>query len=96
MSSQAKQPFAIKDDIFTNISGTKTWVNDKESNRPESITIKLLKDGEVYRTTTTNAEKDWKYSFTKVPIYNADETDFVFVILFSSTIVGVIDSTLYP
>lgn len=70
----------LKDDIFTNISGTKTWVNDKESNRPESITIKLLKDGEVYRTTTTNAEKDWKYSFTKVPIYNADETECIYFV----------------
>ena len=68
----------LKDDIFTDVSGTKTWVNDKESNRPESITIKLLKDGEVYRTTTTNAEKDWKYSFDKVPIYNKDETRCVY------------------
>ena len=68
----------LKDDIFTDVSGTKTWVGDKESKRPESITIKLLKDGEIYRTTTTNAEKDWKYSFTKVPIYNADGTECVY------------------
>lgn len=68
----------LKDDIFKDISGTKTWVNDKESNRPESITIKLLKDGDVYRTTTTNAEKEWKYSFEKVPIYNADETECIY------------------
>jgi len=68
----------LKDDIFTNISGTKKWVNDKESNRPESITIKLLKDGEVYRTTTTNAEKEWKYSFEKVPIYNIDGTECIY------------------
>ena len=68
----------LKDDIFTDISGTKTWVNDKETNRPENITIKLLKDGEVYRATTTNAEKDWKYFFDKVPIYNADETKCIY------------------
>ena len=68
----------LKDDIFTDISGTKIWVEDKEPNRPESITIKLLKDGEVYRTTTTNADKEWKYSFDKVPIYNADETRCIY------------------
>ena len=68
----------LKEDVFTDISGTKIWVEDKESNRPESITIKLLKDGEVYRTTTTNADKEWKYSFDKVPIYNADETRCIY------------------
>ena len=68
----------LKDDAFTDISGTKTWVGDKESNRPENITIKLLKDGKVYRTTTTNADKEWKYSFDKVPIYNADETRCIY------------------
>lgn len=68
----------LKGDIFKDISGTKTWVGDKESKRPESITIKLLKDGDVYRTTTTNAEREWKYSFTKVPIYNADETRCIY------------------
>lgn len=68
----------LRNDIFTDISGTKTWVGDTESKRPESITIKLLKDGEVYRTTTTNAEKDWKYIFPKVPIYNADETRCIY------------------
>ena len=68
----------LKDDIFTGISGTKTWVNDEESDRPENITINLLKNGEIYRTTTTSAEKDWKYSFIKVPIYNADETECIY------------------
>lgn len=68
----------LKDDVFKDIEGTKTWVGDNESKRPESITIKLLKDGEVYRTTTTNADKDWKYSFEKVPIYNADETKCIY------------------
>lgn len=68
----------LKDDIFTDISGTKTWVGDTESKRPESITIKLLKDGEVYRTTTTSADKDWKYIFPKVPIYNTDETECIY------------------
>ena len=68
----------LRNDIFTDISGTKTWVGDTESKRPESITIKLLKDGNVYRTTTTNADKEWKYSFDKVPIYNADETRCIY------------------
>ncbi len=68
----------LKDDVFTDISGTKIWVGDKEANRPKSITIKLLKDGEIYRTTTTNAEKEWEYIFPKVPIYNADGTECVY------------------
>ena len=45
------------------LSGTKTWKDDNLSDRPESITIDLLYDGEVISTTTTNASKDWEYSF---------------------------------
>ena len=68
----------LKEELFTEIAGTKIWLEDEPKDRPESITIKLLKDGKVYRTTTTNAEKDWKYIFPKVPIYNADETKCIY------------------
>ena len=52
---------------ITTISGTKHWVGDTESERPESVTINLLQNGVKYDTVTTDASKGWKYSF-EVPI----------------------------
>ena len=57
----------------TSVDGVKTWDdnNDQDGKRPESLTINLLADGEVYKTTTTNATLEWKYSFTDLPVYKA-------------------------
>lgn len=62
------------------ISGTKTWVDEGESFRPESITIRLLQDGTEITSTTSSAADNWKYSFTDVPKYKADGTKFIYSI----------------
>ncbi len=55
------------------ISGTKTWSDNdnQDGKRPDSITIKLLKDGAEYKSQTVTADADgnWKYSFTGLPEY---------------------------
>ncbi len=61
---------------FTNIyetvtvSGTKTWKDDDENSRPQSITIKLLADGIQVKEQTVVAEDDWEWTFSDLPKYN--------------------------
>ncbi|MDO4283562.1 MAG: Cna B-type domain-containing protein [Clostridia bacterium] len=60
-----------KEDVRMSIEGQKTWIdeNNKYNARPESITVKLLQDGQEYATTTTDASKNWAYTFENVPVY---------------------------
>lgn len=57
------------------IVGQKTWVGDSESDRPTSIKVFLLQNGTRYLETTTNASKDWKYSFD-VPVLDDNGNPF--------------------
>ena len=43
--------------------------NNTEGFRPESVTVKLLADGEEAGTTTLNADNDWQYTWTDLPKY---------------------------
>ena len=38
-----------------------------ESERPESITVHLLRDGKLYSTVTLTAEKNWRYEWIGLP-----------------------------
>ncbi len=53
------------------VSGTKIWVddNDRDGIRPDSITVKLLANNEVYRQLTVTAENNWSYVFDNLPKY---------------------------
>ena len=43
----------------------KVWKDDgNKDKRPESITIQLLRDGEVYETVTLNAKNNWRYTWS--------------------------------
>ena len=55
----------------TTISGTKTWddKNDQDGKRPDSITVKLLANGDKAAEKTVTAEDGWKYSFEDLPVY---------------------------
>lgn len=62
--------------VTINISGDKVWLdnNNNDNTRPESITIKLLANGKVIKTTTvTNVSattaKNWTYEFKELPKY---------------------------
>lgn len=55
----------------TELSGEKIWLDDESDNRPETITIELLENGEkTGRTTEVSAESDWKYEFTDLDMYD--------------------------
>ena len=58
-----------------NVSGTKTWDdnNNQDGIRPESITVKLLADGEVVASKVVTEEDNWQYTFSNLPEYKAGE-----------------------
>ncbi|MFR4008287.1 MAG: Cna B-type domain-containing protein [Christensenellales bacterium] len=49
----------------TEVAGRKTWKdnNDQDGVRPESITISLMKNGQVLQSETVTANDDWAWSF---------------------------------
>ena len=66
----------------TEVSGTKTWddADDQDGARPDSITIKLLADGEVINTETVTEDNEWSWSFTNLPKYRDGGTEIVYAI----------------
>ncbi|SEA34047.1 Cna protein B-type domain-containing protein, partial [Lachnospiraceae bacterium NK3A20] len=55
----------------TSVSGTKTWEdnNDQDGARPESITIRLLANGEEVQSKEVTAEDNWSWTFSELPKY---------------------------
>ena len=59
----------------TEVSGQKIWVGDNSEARPESIIVKLYKNGEYLKQQTVKVDKDgnWKYSFNDLFKYEKGE-----------------------
>ena len=53
-------------DRFT-ISGQKIWKDDEEEDRPETIKIRLLADGQEVASAVTSKAGEWRYSFPDQP-----------------------------
>ena len=53
------------------IEGSKTWVdnNNQDGLRPDSITIKLLANGEIVETKEVTAKDNWSWTFTGLAKY---------------------------
>ncbi|MGM0283067.1 MULTISPECIES: Cna B-type domain-containing protein [Enterococcus] len=68
----------------TTVSGRKTWNdNDNKFNtRPESITVKLMRNGEKYAEKIVKADKkgNWTYRFDKLPKYDAEGKAYTYTI----------------
>src|SRR5699024_12862960 len=56
----------------TAVSGEKTWIEEDDQYRPESITVQLLAHGEEETTKEVSEETDWKYNFTDLPKYDEE------------------------
>lgn len=52
-----------------NISAVKVWKDDESENRPESVTVQLLRNGTVYEEVTLSEENGWSYTWYSL---NAD------------------------
>lgn len=51
-------------DTTTSISVVKVWKDEgNESDRPDSVTVELLRDGEKYETKTLNKSNNWRYEW---------------------------------
>ncbi|MGM0164009.1 Cna B-type domain-containing protein [Enterococcus sp. DIV1059_2] len=68
----------------TTVSGRKTWNdNDNKFNtRPESITVKLMRNGEKYAEKIAKADKkgNWTYRFENLPKYDAEGKAYTYTI----------------
>lgn len=63
-----------KVDEKVEVNGTKTWAddNDKDKNRPAKVVIKLLADGKEIISKEVSADNEWKFSFSDLPKFNAE------------------------
>ncbi len=63
------------------ISGEKIWDDgdNVDNTRPESITINLYQDGELYASVIVTAEDNWEWKFEDLPIYNG-VTEYIYTI----------------
>ncbi len=47
----------------------KLWRDNNADERPDSITVQLLRDGEVYETVELSKENNWRYTWTGLNAY---------------------------
>ncbi|WP_272188494.1 Cna B-type domain-containing protein [Bacillus sp. BP-3] len=90
---QAKVPFTIDADAAkgvklmvpnkvktTSISGTKTWKDNNATDRPNSIQVELLRNGQVVTTQEVTAANNWNYTFTDIPAYDNDGNAYTYTV----------------
>ncbi|WP_071721057.1 Cna B-type domain-containing protein, partial [Bacillus paramycoides] len=56
----------------TKVEGTKTWNDNNATDRPSSIKVDLLQNGQVVDTKEVTAETSWKYTFEKLQAYDVN------------------------
>ena len=44
----------------------KAWKNDEKQNRPESVSVTLLRNGKTYETVTLNEKNNWRYTWSNL------------------------------
>ena len=74
-------PTPEPDAEFVDIPVTKTWSdnNNRDGNRPESITARLYADGVEVDSHVITAAENWSYTFTEKPRYKEDnKTEIVY------------------
>ena len=54
----------------TSVEGSKTWLDDESVERPETIVVKLLQNGEAIDSQEVTAANDWQYQFTELAKYD--------------------------
>src|SRR5699024_1233967 len=64
----------------TVVTGTKTWLDDDSENRPDSITVYLLANGEQVDKMDVTAESDWEYEFTELPEFDEEGKEIVYTV----------------
>lgn len=60
------------------ISGSKTWVDNEDSEglRPNEIILHLYRNGEKIDSTTVTAEDNWQYTFKNLDRYDSEANEY--------------------
>ncbi|MFJ8356828.1 Cna B-type domain-containing protein, partial [Bacillus paramycoides] len=90
---QAKVPFTIDANAAkgvklmvpnkvktTSISGTKTWNDNNATDRPSSIQVELLQNGNSIKTQDVTAANNWNYTFADLPAYDNDGNAYTYTV----------------
>ncbi|PGW31006.1 hypothetical protein COE04_27370 [Bacillus cereus] len=56
----------------TKVEGTKTWKDDSATDRPKTIKVDLLQNGQVIATHEVSEASDWKYAFKDLAAYDVE------------------------
>ena len=67
---------------YVDLSGVKTWVDDDNADgkRPEAITVRLYRDGQVIDVKKVTEADGWKYSFGRLPADDGFGKVFTYVL----------------
>jgi hypothetical protein len=63
---------------LTDITIRKVWNTDKSTEATKSVTIQLLRNGNVVKTATLNAQNNWQVTYSNMPesdAYSVREVD---------------------
>ncbi|WP_411953818.1 Cna B-type domain-containing protein [Alkalibacillus sp. S2W] len=64
----------------TTVEGTKTWVDGDASERPETITVNLLQNGEKIKSKPVTSDMDWQYQFKGLDVYDSDGQPYEYTV----------------
>ena len=53
-------------DAKTTVEGTKTWKDDNATDRPTTIQVDLLQNGQRHSNTRSNRSNSWKYDIYRL------------------------------
>ena len=76
-------PTPEPDAEFVDIPVTKTWndSNNRDANRPDSITVRLYADGVEVDSHVLTSEENWAFTFVEKPRYQEDgKTEIVYTV----------------
>ncbi|MGN5654013.1 Cna B-type domain-containing protein, partial [Bacillus sp. Brlt_9] len=56
----------------TKVEGTKTWKDNNSPERPKTIKVDLIQNGQVIATQEVSEATNWKYAFTDLAAYDGE------------------------
>ena len=67
---------------YISIAGQKIWDDhdDAKGIRPDTITVRLVRNGAIIAEQTVSAADGWQYSFQDLPFYDAKGKPFVYTV----------------
>ncbi|MED3189873.1 Cna B-type domain-containing protein, partial [Bacillus toyonensis] len=65
---------------MTSVSGTKTWNDNNATDRPSSIQVDLLQNGNVIQTQEVTAANGWNYTFADLAQYDANGVAYTYTV----------------